>query len=153
MKNLIILLAIFSVQSCINVRINSTDNINKVFSNVKNPNISATGTFFNFTIKDDTWSNENTFNSTRAKFKNAVGESYIKLKVKNQTTVHFHHLIKVDGYIKLEIINPIDEVVYTKEFTKNEEGSFILYLKKGEYMVKWTAKNADGNYYLEWKES
>ena len=152
MKNLILLLAVFSLHSCISVRVDKTDEVNKVFSHVKNPNVSATVTFLDFEIKDDNWSNQNSFNSTQAKFKNSVGNSSIKLKVTKHTRIDFHHQLRVKGNIKFEIIQPNDEVIYTKEFSSNKEENFSLDLKRGEYIVKWTAQNADGSYYLEWKE-
>lgn len=152
MKKYYLFLAVIALQSCISVRFNSNSDHNKVFKNVSNPNITSTGTFLDFEIKDENWGNENTFNSTFAKFKNSKGNSSIKLKVNRQSIVEFNHKIRVDGDIKFEIINQNDKVIYTKDFTSNVEDNFKLDLNRGEYIVKWTAKNATGNYFLEWKE-
>ena len=152
MKKLILLLALFSIQSCISVRFNTTSEHNKEFKNVSNPNITATGTFLDFEVKDENWGNENTFNSTFARFKNSRGNSSIKLKVDQQSLVEFNHKVKTDGSLKFEIINQKDEVIFTKDFNSNVEDNFNLELKKGEYIVKWTANNATGSYFLEWKE-
>lgn len=152
MRKFFYLLFLISLQACVTVKVNSTDDQNSSFRQIKNPNLSATGTFLDFEKKDDHWSNHNTFNSTQAEFKNSVGNSSIKLKVKKNTDVQFHHQLKIKGEIKMEIINARNEVIYSKNYTNDTEEHFELKLKSGEHIIKWTANDANGSYFLEWKE-
>ena len=153
MKNYILLaIAAFTFTSCISVKINNEEGLNKVYANHKNSNISAKGTYFENGIVDSDWSNENSSNATKAKFKKANGVSYIKLNTKKKVEVEFHHQVKVEGNIKFEIVDATKNVVFQRDLSQNSDENFELKLNEGEYTIRWDAKNANGSYFLEWKE-
>lgn len=101
---------------------------------------------------DSDWSNENSSNATKAKFKKANGVSYIKLNTKKKVEVEFHHQVKLDGHIKFEIMDATKNVVFQRDLSQNQDENFELKLNEGEYTIRWDAKNANGSYFLEWKE-
>lgn len=153
MKKILFLLTLATLQSCLSVRVHTTDDTLNYFKNVSNPNVYATGTYLDFEQQNEQWSNQNTSYSTSAKFSHSTGNSSVLLHVNRITKVDFHHEIELKGRMKFEVINPQNEIVYTKDFTQLTHDNFSLNLKKGKYVVKWTAQNASGRYALEWRET
>lgn len=153
MKNYILFaLVALSFTSCISVKVNHEDGLNKVYSTYINPNLSAQGTYFENGVKDSEWSNQNSPNTTQAKFKKANGISYIKLMAKKNMKVEFHHQLKVEGRMRFEILDAKETVIFERDLSQNREEHFDLKLQEGEYIVRWNAHDANGSYFLEWKE-
>ncbi|WP_313386595.1 hypothetical protein [Chishuiella sp.] len=151
-KIIIVALAIFSLQSCISVRVNADVDSRASFSNAETPNITAEGTFFENGVKDSKWSNSNGSNWTKAKFENATGTTYIKLKTKKSLKVDFRSVIHIEGDLAFEIIDANKAVLYASN-AETEEGRFsVNFPKEGEYQIRWKSTSATGNYFLEWKE-
>ena len=147
-----LVMAVCTFTSIISVKINNEEGLNKIYANHNNSNIRAKGTYFENGVMDSDWSNENSSNATKAKFKKANGVSYIKLNTKKKVEVEFHHQVKLDEHIKFEIMDATKNVVFQRDLSQNQNENFELKLNEGEYTIRWDAKNANGSYFLEWKE-
>ena len=147
-----LLLVMLSLQSCISVKISNDKFDKKQYENVRNTNLTASGTYFENGNVDKDWSNQNSNNSTHASFRDASGISFIKLKANKNVSVQFHHLVKLEGKIKFEVINSKNEVVLERDLNNSIEENFNLELNSGEYVIRWEAKKANGFYFLEWKQ-
>ncbi len=152
MKKITLIIAMISLQSCITVKVNADVDSNSFYRKVDNPNIKSQGTFFDKGVGDSKWSNSNGDNWTKAKFDDASGTSYIKLKLSKSLTVSFHSDIHLKGEMNFEIVDQNNEVLFNRQLTNSKEENFKLDLAKGDYQVRWNSTNATGSYFLEWKE-
>lgn len=152
MKKIALIIAMISLQSCITVKVNADVDSNSFYAKTTNPNIKSQGTFFENGVGDSKWSNSNGDNWTKAKFEDASGTSYIKLKVSKSLTANFHSNIRIDGELHFEVVDKNQNVLFTRHLTNSKEENFTLDLPSGEYQIRWKSTNATGSYFLEWKE-
>ncbi|WP_282629054.1 hypothetical protein [Empedobacter sedimenti] len=152
MKKIALIIAMISLQSCITVKVNADVDSNGFYRKVNNPNIKSQGTFFDKRVGDSKWSNSNGDNWTKAKFEDASGTSYIKLKLSKSLTANFHSDIHLKGEMIFEIVDQHKEVVFNRKMINSKEENFTVDLPKGDYEIRWNSTNATGSYFLEWKE-
>lgn len=154
MKKLAVLVvAIFTLQSCISVRVNADVDPNARFTKADNPNIKVQGTYFVEGFSDTKWSNSNNYNSAKAKFDESTGTTYIKLDIKKKMSVEFRSVVNLKGNLEFKIIDKNENVLFERSLNDSKEEIFTVdFPKSGEYQVRWTQKEATGSYFLEWKE-
>lgn len=150
----VFIVAIFTLQSCISVRVNADVDPNAHFTKADNPNIKVQGTYFVEGFSDVSWSNSNNYNSAKAKFEKSAGTTYIKLNIKKKMSVEFRSDIKLKGNLNFTIIDNNQNVLFERSLNDSKEEIFSVdFPKSGEYQVRWNQQNATGSYFLEWKEN
>lgn len=153
-KIAVLIIAIFTLQSCISVRVNADIDPNAHYTKADNPNIKVQGTYFVEGFSDEKWSNSNNYNSTKAKFEKSTGTTYIKLDVKKKMSVEFRSIIKLKGDLNFKIIDKNESILFERHLNDSKEEVFTVdFPKSGDYQIIWNQQAATGSYFLEWKEN
>lgn len=152
MKKIISLVSLgLLVFSCTTVNILNPEN--QMYRSEMPENITASGTHFDGQITDESWGNRTEKNYSVAQFKNYNSGSFVKLQISKPVKIEIHQLVKLNaGNLKFQLKQK-NAVLKEKYFQSDAEEFFQMELESpGTYELYWTGENANGSYFIEWKE-
>lgn len=142
----------FGLSSCASLLVQETPN--RQFDEQSLEEVLVSGTHFDQEIKDKNWSNYNGENFSQVRFQNYSGGSFVKLDIKKPIEIEFHQVIQLNsGELEFNIIGK-NQNFYNDHITSASDHIFkIKFDKPGNYKLHWNGNNANGSYFIEWKES
>lgn len=152
MKKIISLVCLTLITiSCTTVNILKPEN--RIYRSEIPENIIASGTHFDGQITDESWGNRTEENYSFARFKNYSNGSFVQLEISKPVKIEIHQIVKLNaGNLKFQLKQK-DVVLKEKYFQSDAEEFFQVELEEpGTYALFWTGENANGSYFIEWKE-
>lgn len=123
----------------------------------QNPHIIASGTHFADGVKDKSWKNSNGPDFTKADFKAYSGETYVTIRVTEETDVLFSFNIRLTGG-SLEVsltdeAGRVEQLAYAEGKAVANTNEKRHTLQPGtEYRLRFNGRNAKGTYFCKWLE-
>lgn len=115
--------------------------------------INASGTHFDGQANDKSWGNKTEENYSFAKFKNYNNGSYVNLEISHPVKIEIHQIVTLNTGKLYFKIKQNDGILKEKLFQSRAEDFFqVEFEKPGNYQLYWTGENANGSYFIEWKE-
>ncbi len=152
MKKIISLVSLgLLVFSCTTVNILNPEN--RMYRSQLPENITASGTHFEGQITEESWGNRTEENYSFARFKNYNNGSFVQLEISKPLRIEIHQIVKLNaGNLRFQL-KQNGKVLNENSFQTDAEESFPVELENpGTYDLYWTGENANGSYFIEWKE-